>query len=210
MRNVNFSSKICVLYKKNCTFALGIKKCRFMKGILYYLKFVLANVIGILFFSVSSCGYITNDIGDFEQNKADSIIAHNNLTIIYLWAEWCYASRSHFTNDVAPYLLQKSDTIGFVSIFYGSKKELKKILTETECDYPTFRMRSISGFDKIRMYKLLNSFLKDYKIMNYVPVAVICDKQGNILNYKEDEKGYSHIIECIHHVKGEAFRIISK
>ena len=46
--------------------------------------------------------------------------------------------------------------------------------------------------------------------MNYVPVTVVCDKQGNILNYKEDEKKYSHIIECIHHVKGEAFRIISK
>ena len=178
------------------------------------LRFILASFLGILFSFFTSCGHAVSEqsdnIYDYEQQKVDSIIANNNLTIIYLWTEWCYGSRFHFTNDVAPYLLQKPDTIGFVSIFYGSKKELKKILTKTECDYPTFRIKSRSGLDKYRMYKLLNSFLKDYKKMDYVPVSVICDKQGNILNYKKDEKEYSHIIECIHHVKGETVRIISK
>ena len=99
---------------------------------MHCLKFILASFFGMLFFFFISCGHAVSEqsdnIYDYEQKKVDSIIAHNNLTIIYLWAEWCYASRSHFTNDVAPYLLQKSDTIGFVSIFYGSKKELKKFL----------------------------------------------------------------------------------
>ena len=177
-----------------------------MKLIMYYMRFVLAIFAGILFFNFICCGHISsersNDISDSERNEIDSIIANNNLTIIYLWTEWCDGSREHFINDVVPYLQQKSDTIGFISIFYGSEEMLESILLETKCDYPTFRIKSNGGLDKIRMYKLLNSFLKDYKRMNYVPVSVICDKNGNILNYDENKKEYSHIVDCIRNVVG--------
>ena len=172
--------------------------------IMHCLKFILASFIGILFFSFMSCGRVVSEqsdsIYDYKQNKIDSIISHNNLTIIYLWTEWCDGSRFHFIKDVAPYLQQKPDNIGFISIFYGNVKELKTILTEAKCDYPTFVINSWSGLDKVRMYKLLNSFLKDYKRMSYVPISVICDKNGNILNYNEDRKKYSHIVDCIESV----------
>ena len=175
-----------------------------MKLIMYYLRFILASFIGILFLNFISCGHImseySSDVSDLEQTKIDSIIANNNLTIIFLWTEWCGGSRQHFMKDVVPYLQQKSDTIGFISIFYGSEEVLDSILLETGCDYPIFRIKSWGGLDKNRMYKLLNSFLKDYKKMDYVPVSVICDKNGNILNYDEDKKEYSHIVDCIRNV----------
>jgi len=172
-----------------------------MRSVVRYLKVVSAIFIGILFFSFTGCSnFISNNISDSERNEIDSIIAHNNLTITYLWTEWCGGSREHFIQDVVPYLLQKSDTIGFISIFYGTEEVLESILLETECDYPIFRIESLGGLDKNRMYKLLNSFLKDYKRMNYVPVSVICDKNGNILNYDEDKKEYSHIVDCIESV----------
>ena len=38
--------------------------------------------------------------------------------------------------------------------------------------------------------------------MNYVPVSLICDNKGNILNYNEDTKDYSHTIDCIRSVGG--------
>ena len=168
---------------------------------MYYVRYMLASFIGILFFSFISCDGVileqSNDISDLEQNKIDSVIANNNLTIIYLWTEWCEGCRYHFREDVVPYLQQKNDTIGFISIFYGSEEMLDSILLETECDYPIFRINSRRGLDKNRMYKILNSFLKDYKKMDYVPVAVMCDKNGNILNYDENKKEYSHIIDCI-------------
>jgi hypothetical protein len=179
-----------------------------MKLIVRYTKFILAIPIGILLFNLICCSNIASEQSNkynYDQNKIDSIIAHNNLTIIYLWTEWCYGSRGHFIYDVVPYLQQKSDMVGFISIFYGSVNELEAILLETKCDYPTFRIKSRRGFDKIRMYKLLNSFLKDYKIMNYVPVSVICDKNGNILNYNENEKKYSHITDCIRKLEGNDF-----
>ena len=148
-----------------------------------------------------SCSHIMSEyssgVSDLEQTKIDSIITNNNRTIIYLWTEWCYGSRQHFMEDVVPYLQQKSDTIGFISIFYGSEEVLDSILMKTQCDYPIFRIKSLGGLDKNRMYKLLNLFLKDYKQMNYVPVSLICDKNGNILNYDNDKKRYSHIIDCI-------------
>ena len=166
-----------------------------------YMRFILVSFILILFFSFTSCNRTvseqSNNIYDYEQNKIDSIIAHNNMTIIYLWTEWCYGSRFHFIKDVVPYLQQKSDSIGFISIFYGNIKNLESIIIETECDYPTFIINSRGGWDKIRMSKLLKSFLKDYRQMDYVPVSLICDKKGNILNYNTEEKKYSHITDCI-------------
>jgi len=165
------------------------------------MRVILASFIGILFFNFMSCSRIvseqSNKIYDYDQNKIDSIIAHNNITIIYLWTEWCSGSRSHFIEDVVPFLQQKPDNIGFISIFYGSINELETILLESGCDYPTFRIKSWGGLDKIRMYKLLNSFLKDYKKMDYVPVSVICDRNGNILNYSKDKEAYSHIVDCL-------------
>ena len=174
-----------------------------MKVIAYCLRFVLASLIGVLFFYFTCCNrFISNDISDSERNEIDNIIANNNLIIIYLWTEWCGGSRQHFINNVVPFLQQKSDTIGFISIFYGTEEMLDSILLETKCDYPIFRIESMGGFDKNRIYKLLNSFLKDYKRMNYVPVSVVCDKNGNILNYDEDKKEYSHIVDCIKSVEG--------
>ncbi len=171
---------------------------------MYCLKFALASlIIGALFFSFTCCNHTISDksnvvnIRDFEYHKIDSIITHNNRTIIYLWTEWCDESCQHFTEDVAPYLQQKPDSIGFVSIFYGNKNELKSILMESQCLYPTFRIKSRGGLDNIRIHKLLNLLLDDYKLMHHVPVSIICDKNGNILNYSEGTKEYSHIDDCI-------------
>ena len=161
-------------------------------------------ILSVFVLVAGSCRQSTNKrdkiISSENVNNIDSIIANNNLTIIYLWTEWCYGSREHFIEDVVPYVQQKSDTIGFISIFCGSEEVLESILLETECDYPIFRIKSWGGLDKNRMYKLLNSFLKDYKKMDYVPVAVMCDKNGNILNYDKDKKEYSHIVDCIRSV----------
>ena len=177
-----------------------------------YWKFILASFIGNLFFNFVSCNHTiseqSSNIYDYRQNKIDSIISNNNFTIIYLWTEWCGASRFHFIEDVAPFLRQKPDSIGFISIFYGDINELESILLETKCDYPTFIIKSWKGWDKIRIYKLLNSFLKDCKKMNYVPVSVICNKNGDILNYNEDKKEYSHIVDCIRIVVSNADSVI--
>ena len=163
--------------------------------------------MSVLLIGFACCTRSVSDLSDLERSAIDSVITHNDSTIIYLWTDWCSASQDHFIKDVVPYLQQKSGSIGFISIFYGKEDKLASILSESNCSYPTYRIDSKGGLDKYRMSKLLKSFLRDYNQMDYVPVSVLCDRKGNILNYDETTKEYSGIVNCILSVGGNPSNI---
>jgi hypothetical protein len=147
-------------------------------------------------------------IKEYNQHEIDSILVNNDTTIIYVWTEWCIGATGHFTRDVVPFLKQKPENIGFISLFFGVEKNLVSILENNQCTYPTYCLKSRRGHDKISAYLLLSSFLGDYKFANYIPISLLCNKEGNILNYDHESKEYSHIVNCLeiinlHHAKGE-------
>jgi hypothetical protein len=136
----------------------------------------------------------------YNQTEVDSIIANNDTTIIFLWTEWCNASQNVFKENIVPFLSQKANNIGFISIFYGKEDVIASILENNQCLYPSYCLTSYSGIDKRSMYYLLNSFLEDYKQMDFVPISLMCNKNGNILNYEDEIDEYSGIINCINTV----------
>jgi hypothetical protein len=161
---------------------------------------VWIGLLSMLFINCNNSDNVTGNysfVQVYNQKGIDSIISNNDTTVIFLWTEWCNASRSVFKKHVIPFIEQKADNIGFISVFYGKEETLATILQDNQCFYPTYCLTSYSGIDKINIYYLLNSSVKNYKLMNFVPVSIICDKNGNILNYEEETNEYSHIVDCI-------------
>jgi hypothetical protein len=136
-------------------------------------------------------------IKEYQQSEVDSIIANNTYTVIFVWTDWCSASKEMFSQYAQPFLEQKPDSIGFISIFYGNEDTLMSALSTEECANVTYLFSSMGALDKIRVYYLFKSFLNGYKLMNYMPVSLLCDKEGNICNYNTKTKDYSFIGECI-------------
>ncbi|MDR1792806.1 MAG: hypothetical protein LBR36_05130 [Bacteroidales bacterium] len=133
-------------------------------------------------------------------HEIDSIIKSNDTTIFFCWIDAWPGCGRMFEMYVAPFLEQKPENIGFVSIFLGREHNLSNLLKKTNCTYPTYQAAWDSEMDAIRIYCVLNSHVKGYKFKGTVPTSVMCNKEGDILNYNPSAGEYSHIVDCIANV----------
>jgi len=119
----------------------------------------------------------------YDKIEIDSIIQHNNYTIIFAWTEWCKASHSQLKEYLIPFLEEKPVNVGVISICCFDYDKLADFLQENDYRRPVYLLPgSWGGLDKRRLNKQFHALFDNYKSVNYVPIVILCDSQKDILN----------------------------
>ena len=127
----------------------------------------------------------------YNQADFDSIIQHNDSTIIFAWTEWCGASHNMLKRYLIPFLKEKPDNIGIISICCANPSKLTSFIEENECKHVVYLLsESWSGLDKWKFNKFFHAQFDNYHSVNYVPIVILCDKQKQILNWDAASEQY--------------------
>lgn len=136
---------------------------------------LMISMIGV---SCSSQGKITEN----DKAQIQEVIANHDKTLIYIWADYCQASKNMFEANIKPHLEGlANNNAGIVIIYYGKEENvayLKKegiLLIAKDCHYPLLVKRDAN--------KAMKSLLKGYKKYNGMPIPILVDREGNILNF---------------------------
>ena len=146
-----------------------------------------------LLFLFFSCG---NDSAKNEKlvDSINNVIEDNEYTVIYFGAHWCGPCTWFFENKMMEILDADYDNLGCVPIFFDSGNKVEK--NEDIMKYSPVILPSIGGLlDKNRANNILKESLQDYEDVNYMPIMILCDKKGNIINrsserYIQFDKNY--------------------
>ena len=134
--------------------------------------------------------------------EIDSIIQHNDYTIIFGWTEWCGASQIRLKESLIPFLAEIPENIGVISICCSNADKVANFLKENECKYPVYLLSgSWGGLDKVRFNRFFHALFKNYKSVNYIPIVILCDVQKQVLNWDTTTNRYYEIDYSIQQIK---------
>ena len=142
--------------------------------------------------SMVSCG--DNGSNDKLVNTIEELIENNEYTVIYFGAHWCGPCTQIFENKMTEILDADFDKLGCITIFFDSGNKVRN--NENIMKYSPIILPSIGGLlDKNRANNILKESLQDYEDVNYMPIMILCDKKGNIINrsserYIQFDKNY--------------------
>lgn len=142
--------------------------------------------------SMVSCG--DNGSNDKLVNTIEELIENNEYTVIYFGAHWCGPCTRVFENKMMEILDADYDKLGCITIFFDLGDKVRN--NENIMKYSPVILPSIGGLlDKNRANNILKESLQDYEDVNYMPIMIICDKKGNIINrsserYIQFDKNY--------------------
>ena len=147
--------------------------------------FVFGVLIPILLTSCYSVG--NQNFEDYERQKVAEVIANHDTTVLYFMTSWCQAGQRDFDNNLKPYLAKASDTKAIVVVCIGELEEVMR-LNGVNDNVFLFNKASRQGFfDKMFINKECKELLSRYKRVDYVPLGLVCDRNGEILNWHTDE-----------------------
>ena len=152
---------------------------------------LISLIISVL--GVSCSGQ--NNITDKEKANIQEVIENHNKTLIFVWAEYCGASRMMLKQNIQPYLegLEKNN-VGIVIIHYGKEeavaalKSANRIVVNVDMSTPLLIKRDAN--------KTMLELLKDYRKTNAMPIPLLVSRDGLVENYDEENGryGYAKII----------------
>ena len=124
----------------------------------------------------------------YNRQDVAEVIASHDTTILYFMTSWCQAGQHDFENNLKPYLGNASDSKAIVIVCIGELEEVMR-LKEFNDNVFLFSKASRQGFfDKVFINDECKSLLEDYKRVNYVPLDIACNSNGEILNWNTDEE----------------------
>lgn len=145
-------------------------------------------------------------IKHYAQADIDSIIQHNNYTVIFGWTEWCKASQNQLKEYLIPFLEEKPDNIGIVSVCCASSDKLINFLEKNDYKYTVYLLSgSFGGLDKQRLKRRFQALFDNYKSVNYIPIVILCDSQKQILNWDTTSNCYHGIGTTILQIKNNQY-----
>lgn len=150
------------------------------------LKIVFCSVLlaGLL----SSCNPVGNQSSSgYDRTKVEEIIASHDTTILYFMTSWCQASQSNFERNMKPYLDKAADTKAIVLVCLGEVEQVSSLENVDENVLVCIAPSRLPLFDKMFITKECKKLLSHYKRVNYVPVELVCNRKGDILNWNTDE-----------------------
>lgn len=166
-------------------------------GFSYYILLLLMTklfpfILSVLFFScqVNNGNYPT----DYDAEIVSREIASHDTTIIFVGTSWCQGSMHSFQEYVTPYLNKKHDNLGFVFIYFGDIDDIPEEIVQ---QYLVMIAPSNKGLDKIIINRMLKGLLNDYRKQSGVPITLLVDKEGNIMNYDESKNRYTSFGEVV-------------
>ncbi len=123
------------------------------------------------------------------------IIENHDNTLIYIWADYCEASKNMLEKNIKPNLegLGKNN-VGIVIIHYGKEEAVidlnstNRLVINVDLSNPFLIKRDAN--------KIMLSLLKDYRKTNAMPIPLLVNRDGLVENYdeKDGHYGYTKII----------------
>ena len=149
-----------------------------MKRIIVFLCAVMMAVLW------SSCNSISDrEVQSYDRSRVEAVIADHDTTILYFMTSWCQAGQSDFERNLKPYLGKASDTKAIVVVCVGELEQVANLGNGDKnllvCSTPSRNPLS----DKLFINKECKKMLNGYKRVNYVPVRLVCNRNGEILNW---------------------------
>ena len=127
------------------------------------------------------------DLPKYNRQQLAEIISNHDTTILYFMTSWCHASQNNFENNLKPYLGDASDTKAIAVICIGEEEQVSSLENDNENVFLFGHSSRQSLADKLFINKECKRLLSRYKRVNYVPVDIVCDRKGEILNWNTDE-----------------------
>ena len=146
-------------------------------------------------FSCSGQGGISKS----EKEQIAEVIEIHDKTLIFIGAKYCHACKNMLENNIKPYLegLEKNN-VGIVIIYYGEKDAVADLMTDNRLILSPSSQFAL--FIKKDANKTLKSLLKDFKETNAMPIPLLVDKDGYVLNY-DKEDGHPSYVEIFQSAK---------
>ena len=146
-------------------------------------------------FSCSGQGGISKS----EKEQIAEVIEIHDKTLIFIGAKYCPACKNMLENNIKPYLegLEKNN-VGIVIIYYGEKDAVADLMTDNRLILSPSSQFAL--FIKKDANKTLKSLLKDFKETNAMPIPLLVDKDGYVLNY-DKEDGHPSYVEIFQSAK---------
>ncbi len=154
------------------------------------MKRFLFAILAVLFFSSCNENFEAAYpyFKAYQRDAVRQFMSENQRTILFFWPEWCQASPKMFEQNIRPYLEHEVQGLGIVIVYIGAQKDMLQPDWAKD-NVLVLNKKSLSGLDKIWINRECRSLLKDYRKVSYVPVGILCDAQGNILNrWTEEER----------------------
>lgn len=109
-------------------------------------------------------------------------IESNGYTVIYVGAHWCGPCSRVFENKMAPIIDANYDNVGCITIFFDAAGKIKN--NEDIMRYSPVILPSVGGIvDKVTANRILKNVFQNFKDVNYMPIMILCDHEGEIINY---------------------------
>ena len=144
--------------------------------------------IALISLMISMIGVSCTGQGGFTENdkvQIQEVMANHEKTLIFIWAEYCQASKNMFEANIKPYLEGlANNNVGIVIIYYGKEEAVSNLVSNN-------RLIVTSGLQtpllvKRDANKKMKKLLKNYRKSNGMPIPLLVDKNGFVLNYEED------------------------
>lgn len=109
-------------------------------------------------------------------------IVSNDYTVIYVGAHWCGPCSRVFENKMAPIIDTNYENVGCITIFFDAAGKIKN--NEDIMRYSPVILPSVGGIvDKVTANGILKKVFQNYDDVNYIPIMILCDNEGKIINY---------------------------
>lgn len=109
-------------------------------------------------------------------------IVSNDYTVIYVGAHWCGPCSRVLENKMAPIIDTNYENVGCITIFFDAAGKIKN--NEDIMRYSPVILPSVGGIvDKVTANGILKKVFQNYDDVNYMPIMILCDNEGKIINY---------------------------
>ena len=138
-----------------------------------------------------SCSGQKTALKDSDRTSLIHMIESHDNTLIYIWADYCEASKSMLETNIKPYLEElERNNVGIVIIHYGKEEAVVDLKTENRLVINLDL--SIPFLIKRDANKTMLSLLKDYRKTKAMPIPLLVNKNGLVENYDEEDGHYGY------------------
>ena len=144
---------------------------------------------------LTSCSSERMALNDTDRAVIAQAIENHDNTLIYIWADYCEASKNMLEENIKPYLegLERNN-VGIVIIHYGKEeavadlKSANRIVGNVDMSIPLLIKRDANN--------TMHGLLKDYRKTNAMPIPLLVSRDGLVENIDEEDGryGYAKII----------------
>ena len=138
-----------------------------------------------------SCSGQKTALKDSDRTNLIHVIESHDNTLIYIWADYCEASKSMLETNIKPYLEElERYNVGIVIIHYGKEEAVVDLKSENRLVINLDL--SIPLLIKSDANKTMHSLLKDYRKTKAMPIPLLVNKNGLVENYDEEDGHYGY------------------